>query len=58
MKAATQHSFQGPHMTGSRMVQIVTRGDDGRAVSVQDFPCRDKAEALAIAKREGAVFTC
>jgi len=57
MKAATQTDFTGPHMTGARIVQIVTRGTDGRCVAVEFFPAADKAEALAIAKREGAAFT-
>ena len=42
---------------GLRFLQVVTRKADGFTGDVAMFPIRDKAEALAIAKRERAVFT-
>lgn len=56
-KVATQCDFAGPYGTGARMVQIITTGDDGRIAHVDYIPAADKPEAIAIARREGAVFT-
>ena len=42
---------------GTKMVHIVERLADGRTGSVVNYPVKDKAEALAIAKRECAKFT-
>jgi len=42
---------------GVKHVHIVTRLSDGRTGSVVIYPVKDKAEALDIAKREGAQFT-
>lgn len=56
-KYATQCDHQGPYTTGPRMVQIITVGDDGRIAHVDYIPAADKPEAIAIARREGAVFT-
>ena len=41
---------------GAKMVQIVERLADGRTGAVVSYPVTGKAEALAIAKREGAKF--
>lgn len=56
-KYATQMDFAGPYASGARMVQIVTVGADGQIAHVDYIPAADKPEALAIARREGAVFT-
>ena len=42
---------------GVQLVQIAERLANGRAGEVRDYPINSKAEALAIAKREGAKFT-
>lgn len=60
-RSARQHSFTGPYGTGPRMVRITVTEPSGhgalhRVVSQMDFPAADKAEALAIAKRERATF--
>jgi hypothetical protein len=57
MKTATEYNFAGPHMTGPRDVQIVACDADGRNPVVQKFRAANKAESLAIAKRERAAFT-
>ena len=59
MISAQQHSFTGPYTTGPRLVRItVTEPDEygHRVVSQRDYPAADKAEALAIARRERALF--
>ena len=42
---------------GVQLVQIAERLANGRAGEVRDYPINSKAEAMAIAKREGAKFT-
>jgi hypothetical protein len=58
MKTAQQHSYSG---SGQRLVRVTLTEPSGygtlrQIVSQIDYPAADKAEALAIAKREGAAF--